>query len=83
MVVDPAPAAPADYGLGDRARHVRVMAADGSAILTLELGDRNPAWTALYARVGSRSEVVLLGGVLRWELEKVGDTAPRLHADEP
>ncbi len=77
MVVDPNPTALADYGLGQPARRVRVTAADGTPVLTLEIGDRNPAWTALYARLGSRPEVVLLGGILRWELEKVRDTAPQ------
>jgi len=76
MVVDPHPQAPADYGLDHAAQRLRLTAVDGRTVLALELGDRNPAWTDLYARLAGRPEVVLLGGVLRWELGKVFDTAP-------
>lgn len=76
MVVDPEPANPADYGLGAGAVHLRLLGADGRSLLALELGERNPAWTGLYARVGGAREVVLIGAVLHWELEKLREAAP-------
>jgi hypothetical protein len=76
MVVDPDPSNPADYGLGPDAVHLRVLGADGRSLLALELGERNPAWTGLYARVGGAREVVLVGAVLHWELEKLREAAP-------
>ena len=76
MVVDADPGTPDDYGLGHAARHLRVTGTDGRLLLALVVGDRNPAWTGLYARLTGRPEVVLVGGVLRWEIEKVRDTAP-------
>lgn len=78
MTVDPDPREAAVYGLGDLAPRLRVLAADGRPALALELGTQNPAWTGLYARLGGRREVVLLGGVLRWELEKLREAAPRI-----
>jgi hypothetical protein len=76
MVVDPAPEEPSDYGLGPDAPRLRLIGADGKDVLSLEIGERNPAWTGIYARVGGRREVVLLGAVLHWELEKLHEAAP-------
>jgi hypothetical protein len=76
MVIDPHPANPADYGLGPPAARLRVIGRDGQPLLALELGERNPAWTALYARRVGTEEVILVGSVLRWELGKLRDTAP-------
>jgi hypothetical protein len=80
MVIDARPADPADYGLGTAASRLEVSAGDGPPVLALELGERNPAWTGIYARRAGRPEVVLIGGVLTWELEKVRGAAP---ATEP
>jgi hypothetical protein len=77
MVVDPAPDRPAEYGLGPGAEQLRVSAADGTPLLVLEVGERNPSWTGLYARRPDRPEVVLVGALLRWEIEKVRDTRPQ------
>lgn len=77
MVVDPDPAEPADYGLGPDAPRLGVSTRDGRPLLALEVGERNPAWTGLYARLAGRPEVVLVGAVLRWELEKLRDAAPQ------
>jgi len=76
MLVDPAPENPADYGLGAGATHLELKARDGKPLALLEVGERNPAWTGLYARVGGKPEVVLVGAVLHWELEKLHDAAP-------
>ena len=76
MTVDPDPAEPADYGFGPDTARIRLLARDGRPLLVLDVGERNPAWTGLYARhVGSR-EVMLVGALLRWELEKLQANAP-------
>jgi hypothetical protein len=54
-------------------------AAEGEATAsrTLLIGDRNPAWTGVYARVPPADRVVLIGSVLPWELDKlVGAVRP-------
>ena len=74
--VDPDPATPGDYGLGPGERRLELADADGRPLLALELGERNPAWTGLYARRAGEPAVLLIGGVLAWELEKVRQAAP-------
>jgi hypothetical protein len=74
--VDPEPATPGDYGLGPGAPRLELDAADGRPLLALELGERNPAWTGLYARRVGEPAVLLVGGVLGWELEKLRHAAP-------
>jgi len=74
--VDPDPATPGDYGLGPGGRRLELAAADGRPLLALELGERNPAWTGLYARRAGEPAVLLVGGVLAWELEKLRQAAP-------
>ena len=76
MTVDADPAAPGDYGLGPGAQTLRVIATDGQPLLALEIGDRNPSWTGLYARRNGEPAVLLLGAILRWEIEKLRDAAP-------
>lgn len=76
MVVDPDPRDPTDYGLGPAAARLALTGARGERLLALEVGERNPAWTGLYARVAGTREVVLVGAVLRWELEKLRDGRP-------
>jgi len=74
--VDPDPTAPADYGLGPGARRLELAGADGRPLVALELGERNPAWTGLYARRAGAPEVLLVGAVLGWEIEKLRRAAP-------
>jgi hypothetical protein len=76
MVVDPDPTAPADFGLGPGAERLHLLAADGRTLLTLDVGNRNPSWTGLYARRDGRKEILLVGGILHWELEKLRQAAP-------
>jgi hypothetical protein len=76
MVVDPEPAKPGDYGLGPAARRLELSGRDGRPVLALELGERNPAWTGIYARRAGRPEVMLIGGLLSWELEKLESAVP-------
>src|SRR5207247_1051853 len=74
--VDADPATPGDYGLGPGARRLELAGADGRPFLALELGERNPAWTGLYARRAGEPAVLLVGAVLGWELEKLRRAAP-------
>jgi hypothetical protein len=66
----------AEYGLGSDAARLRLVGREGKTALALELGQRNPAWTGLYARIAEGREVILLGGVLDWELTKLRRAAP-------
>jgi hypothetical protein len=68
--------APADYGLGPGARRLELTGSDGRPLLALELGERNPAWTGLYARRVGETAVLLVGGVLGWDLDKLRQAAP-------
>lgn len=76
MVVESDPAEPADYGLGPDAPRLEVSAEGGPPVLALELGQHNPSETGVYARVVGRPEVVLIGSLLRWEVDKLRDAAP-------
>jgi len=76
MLVDADPGRPADYGLGADAGRLALFASADRPLLTLELGDRNPAWTGVYARRAGSREVMLLGAVLTWELNKFRGAAP-------
>jgi hypothetical protein len=76
MVVDAEPVDEAGYGLGASAQRLLVTGADGRPLLALEVGERNPAWTGLYVRRKGEREVVMVGALLRWELEKLRDAAP-------
>jgi uncharacterized protein DUF4340 len=80
MVVDPDPAELADYGLHEPSARIRLLAGDGHALLGLEVGERNPASTGIYARVAGRREVLLIGALLQWEIGKVRDA---VGAPEP
>jgi len=76
MVVDADPSDPGDYGIGPDTPRLRLLAAHGNELLDLEIGERNPAWTGLYARLAGQRDVILVGAVLHWELEKLRDAAP-------
>jgi hypothetical protein len=76
MVVDSRPDDPGDYGFASGASRLELRDATGASLLALQLGERNPAWTGLYVRFEGRPEVVLVGAILRWELEKLRDARP-------
>jgi hypothetical protein len=76
MVVDDAPHAAVDYGLAPPARRLRLATDAAAPVLDLEIGEPNPAATGLYARLAGRREVVLVGALLGWELEKLASAAP-------
>jgi hypothetical protein len=76
MEVDPSPDDDAGYGLGPAAQRLQISGTDGRSLLALDIGERNPAWTGLYVRRVGERRVVLVGAVLRWELEKLRDAAP-------
>ncbi|MCW5888928.1 MAG: DUF4340 domain-containing protein [bacterium] len=65
-----------EYGLGADASRLEVLGADGEAVLRLDLGKRNPAWTGVYVRREGTSEVLLVGALLHWELRKLRDAEP-------
>jgi hypothetical protein len=65
-----------DYGLGPAATMLTVSAGD-APILQLQVGDRNPAWTGVYVRRTGSTEILLVGALLHWELQKLHSAAPR------
>lgn len=75
-IVDANPGDPAEFGLGPDAARLEVGGADGPPALVLELGARNPPATAMYARVAGRREVMLVGALLDWEIDKLRAAAP-------
>jgi uncharacterized protein DUF4340 len=69
-IVDDAPADPRVYGLPADAPRLRALAGAEPA-LDLDLGSANPAGTAMYVRQHGQDRVLLVGGLLHWELEKL------------
>ena len=82
--IEDAPANPGDYGLDPPQWSITVAVSqtpvgggsdprsgEAPGSLTLLVGDRNPAWTGVYARVPPAERVVLIGSVLPWELDKL------------
>lgn len=68
--LSPDGAQPTEYGFGAAATSLAV-AAEKQPVLRLEVGARNPAWTGVYVRRRGSSEVLLVGALLHWELEKL------------
>jgi hypothetical protein len=69
-VVEDRPSDPSTYGLGADALRLRV-ASDAGELVALEVGATNPAETAVYVRRIGSAPVLLVGALLRWELEKL------------
>lgn len=65
-----------EYGLGTPAMRLRVLDGTGNALLALEIGRRNPAWTGRYARRSDVPAVLLVGALLDWELDKLRQSSP-------
>lgn len=59
-----------EYGFGPRATSLSV-GAGGNPLLRLEVGDRNPSWTGIYVQRSGADEVLVVGALLHWELEKL------------
>jgi hypothetical protein len=61
----------AEYGLAPAVEHLRVLDDTGHELIALDIGNRNPAWTGVYARRTGTADVLLVGSLLRWELDKL------------
>lgn len=70
--VAPVAAPLGEYGLDPAARWVAVSIA-GEAPVRIDLGQSNPAGTAIYARrvAPQDSGVLLIGSIVAWEIDKV------------
>lgn len=67
-----APAQLDAFGLDPPPFEIHLSLGAGRPPLTLRLGERNPAWTGVYAVTSAApDQVVLLGALILWELEKV------------
>jgi hypothetical protein len=70
----------AEYGLAPARERLVVSDDRGGTLLAMDVGTRNPAWTGYYARRDGHDEVLLVGALLRRELDKlrpvVQDTVP-------
>jgi hypothetical protein len=71
----------AEYGLAQPGERLRVLDGTGRELLAMDIGNRNPAWTGSYARRAGRDEVLLVGALLRWELDKL--RSAREPANQP
>ncbi|MBI4517615.1 MAG: DUF4340 domain-containing protein [Deltaproteobacteria bacterium] len=69
MRLDDSPAALRDYGLESPQAEIELHPASG-APLVIVLGDRNPAATAAYVRIGRSGHVALAGALIVWEFDK-------------
>jgi len=65
-----------DYGFGSGGTTLVVSTRD-APVLRLQVGDRNPAWTGIYVRRTGSMDVLLVGALLHWELEKLHTMATR------
>jgi len=59
-----------EYGLLPPRTIVELRLAASSTPLILQIGDRNPATTGVYARTGIDGPVILAGALVAWEVEK-------------
>ena len=70
----------AQYGLTPARERLVLSDERGGTLLALDVGVRNPAWTGYYARRDGHDEVLLVGALLRRELDKLrsvrDDTVP-------
>lgn len=70
----------AEYGLVPAEERLVLSDDGGATLLAMDVGNRNPAWTGYYARREGRDEVLLVGALLRRELDKLRsvrhDTGP-------
>jgi hypothetical protein len=74
-VIADATATPLDYGLRPDALRLRLRE-DGAIRVEIEVGGPNPAGTGVYVRRSGDGAVLLAGGLLRWELEKLRSVTP-------
>jgi hypothetical protein len=58
-----------DYGL-EPPHGVVHLQRRGQSALVLQMGDRNPSVTGVYARLGEDGPVVLAGALVAWEFDK-------------
>lgn len=71
------------FGLDPPRSRIAISLGPERSPLTLVLGDRNPAWTGVYALASSApDQVVLLGALILWEVDKISRAA-RQDRDPP
>jgi hypothetical protein len=58
-----------DYGLQPPRSVLQLQLRHHSQPLVLQIGDRNPATTGVYVRIGNTGPVVLAGALVAWEFD--------------
>jgi hypothetical protein len=76
MEVSNDPADLRDYGLRPPASILEIRLQDPAEPIVLEIGNRNPATTGVYARVNRRGPILLAGALVAWEFEKAFAALP-------
>lgn len=74
-VIDETPAEPSSYGFGPDAVRLRI-GADDTPLAAIDVGATNPSQTGVYVRRVGEPSVLLVGALLRWELEKLRRVFP-------
>jgi len=60
-----------DYGLDPPLGTVALRVSGQAEPLILQIGERNPATTGVYVRLGESGAVVLAGALVEWEFDKL------------
>jgi len=63
-----------EYGLRPPRSIVQLHIRGAATPVVLQIGDRNPATTGVYVRVGESARVILAGALVTWEFDKVFKT---------
>jgi len=61
----------ADYGLDPPLGIIVLHLSGGAQPLVLQIGERNPATTGVYVRIGADGPVALAGALVEWEFDKL------------
>ncbi len=60
-----------DFGLASPARVLVLSQKPGADTIRIDIGNHNPATTAVYTRLNASGPVILAGSVLAWDFDKL------------
>jgi hypothetical protein len=70
MEIPAGPTELTDYGLQPPSRVLQLRLRGRATPLVLQIGDRNPATTGVYVRLGVDGPAALAGALVEWEFDK-------------